>query len=315
MIRAGLAALLVAAAGTALGGAPDGGQPAAWLKLGVGARELAMGRVGVALGDDAYAFHYNPATLGTLESLHMGSQASLLPGDRSLEFLSLARPVRFRERGYAWGISYTRFSLNAPVEYRVHNTPEPEKTFLAADNAVVLGLAGWSYANSLSVGLNLRVISSQLGEATATGISGDLGALWRFNPRMQAGISFQDVAGRMSWNTGLAESFPLTVRAGVSARPLEWALASLDLEKGSVQDFRIRVGAEFQASRFFAVRLGMNHQLWTAGFGLKIPALQSLGSLDYALGADPLEPGALAHRISLNLRFKVRSDHGADASS
>ena len=71
----------------------NAGLAGAFLRLGLGARALAMGDVGVALPASGYGIYYNPASLPHLERMTLLTSYSLLPLDRQLNFVGFAAPL------------------------------------------------------------------------------------------------------------------------------------------------------------------------------------------------------------------------------
>jgi hypothetical protein len=296
-----LAVLALVLAGRLPGG--DGGQPAAFLKLGVGAREQGMGGLATPSSTDAFAFYYNPALLAALESIAFGSQTSFLSNDRSLDHVVLVAPSDLWIHRVYYGLSYTRFALNAPVEVRATNTADPISTFYDSQSAIQVAVATWLLDKSLALGFNLRMVHEQLGDAAASGLSWDLGALYKATSWLDCAFMAGNLGGGMDWSTDLSEAFPFLLRTTASGHFFDERLqVGVEMEKNSQQDPRFRAGAEYwNSGRVMGLRLGLNQLQWSCGLGLKFN-LWGLGAeLDYALASDPIEAGALAQRLSLTI--------------
>jgi hypothetical protein len=95
----------------------------------------------------------------------------------------------------------------------------------------------------------------------------------------------------------------MALRFGAAA----WALGktllfSTELEKSADQDYRGRIGLEWQVmARRLAMRAGLDHDRICAGLGLSWGAF----SLDYALRTDPVDSSRGDHRFSLNFEFDM----------
>jgi hypothetical protein len=286
----------------------DGGQPMAFTKLAGGARPAAMGQASAALAGDAYGQPRNPALLATLKEGRAGSQLALLPGGRDLQNLTFGRPF---DPGSAWsyGLFYSRSGFGAPLERRVSNTPDPDSTFSESASVIGAGVAAWLWPGRVAAGINVKLLNQSLGDASGGGFSGDGGLFWRTGPHLDLGLGLQDVASRLGWNTGLSENLAPVIRAG--ARLRGWddrASLGLEMEKGAVQDWRLRLGAEWwPLPQKLALRAGWNQGLWSLGTGLRarLVGWQADAGLDYALVQDLFSDGALQHRFSLDLGFSL----------
>jgi hypothetical protein len=291
----------------------DGGQPFAFSKLAVGARPAAMGMAYGAVGGDAYGLPSNPALLATLRDLRIGSQWASLATERSQQYLAFGRPFDDAD-GSAYGLSFDRSALDAPIQKRRANTPEPDSTFGESANIFTVGVAGWLWPKRAAFGLSFKVLSQNLGEANGSGFSGDLGFFMRTSPWLDLGFSFQDIASHISWNTGAGEELPLEMRGSAAVHLFgERLLLSSDVEKSRVQDLRLRAGAElWLLPKTLAVRTGWNQGQWALGAGWRLPLFDDSSDggvdfgLDYALAADPLGEGALQHRVSLDLGMSLK---------
>jgi hypothetical protein len=287
----------------------DGGQPAAYLKLGVGARARALGSAAAALGGDAYGFFYNPAVLSTLTETVVGSHYSLLSAGRSLQYLSAARPFEVMEHAFACGLSLVRFGVTDPIEYRVSNTPDPIRTFGDEQLAVGLSGSGWLIEERLSFGLTARFLSHQLGEASAAGGTLDTGLFYRLTPDLDLGLSLKNLLGFVSWSTACEESVAMSLHLGAAARFFDDRLAvTTELERNVQQHFKPKAGVEWAFVRDrVCLRLGLNDGRICGGAGLTRLDLGfgRLG-LDWAVAADPLDGSQpLEQVMSLNLNFSL----------
>ncbi|MES2201142.1 MAG: hypothetical protein V4498_02715 [candidate division FCPU426 bacterium] len=303
--------LLVLACAVGLRAADEGdaGQPAAFLKLGVGGRELAMGRIAAPDRGDAFAFSYNPAYLAALDTQVLGSQTSFLAGDRSLDHFSYARPFELFDQSLAGGLTYTHFGLNAPIEVRVGNTPEPDSTFTASQSALQLSLATWQFG-SFGFGLNARWLDQQLGQGLqGYGYAFDLGSLWRISRKVELGLVLQDLIGSMRWSSSRVEPLAPALRSTLTLKPRRDLVVCAELEKNLEQDPRFRGGVEWWLpGAFMALRAGMNHDAWSLGAGFRAEPWGWSSALDWSLSRDPLEPGALAQRLSLSVELPTAED-------
>ncbi len=294
----------------------DGGQPAAYLKLGAGARALGMGSAQVAVADDAYALAYNPGGLAQVRDFEIGSQTAFLPDGRTLNYLSALRPLRLgaNHQLYCYGLSWTNFGFSDPIEERVANTPDPTGTFSDGENALQLGGAGWLLPDRMSMGFDLKLLQQNLGDATASGYGLDLGTLIRAMPGLDVGVMLQDPYTVLSWSTGETDRLPMDLKLGAAyrlgVRGAGALLVSAELEKSLDQGIKDRLGLEWTPAAWSALRLGFDNGALTGGLGLRLgPFSDWSGQLDYGVSTDPTAQnqigGEMQQRLSLTLFYRI----------
>lgn len=282
--------------------AEDGGQPAAWAKLALGARSAALGQAVGALADDGEAALLNPALAATQTRAQMGSQAAFLPDGRQLHYLGLARPF-WAGSDFAWGLGYAQYGVDQALERRQGNTGVPDSFFDEGASLSRLNLAAWVYERRVAAGFGLKVFSHALGDANGGGVSGDLGLYWRGLDWLDFGLAVRDAASRLGWSTGFEETLPPRLGLSAHARPWKGRVGILAEADGSRQQaVRWRAGFEAWAwPQRLALRGGFDGAHWAGGLGLRWPWKAVDAALDYALAADPLGRDALQHRFSLSL--------------
>lgn len=303
-MRVAVLLLGLVAGGAAWAG--DGGQPAAWTKLALGARIAGLGQAAIALADDPGAALLNPALAATQEGANLGSQAAFLPDGRHLHYLGMALRLGARSP-FAWSLGYAQHGADQPLERRRGNTGDPEGTFKEGASLGQLGLAAWLVQDRLAAGLALKMLSHGLGDASAQGLAGDVGLVFRALPWLDLGFGARDVAGRLVWSTGHQETLPLRLRGGLHARAWEGRLGLLaELEGRQQQALRPRSGLEFWAwPARLALRAGHDGALPAAGLGLRWPWMGWRAGLDYALASDGLGLTDLQHRFSFELTLPL----------
>jgi hypothetical protein len=296
--------LLAAALARPLAAADDGGQPEAWTKLDLGARNSALGGAAAAVVGDPFAAQWNPALLCTLDAWHLQAQSALLPDQRNLEFAGFARPVD-PASDWGWGVAYAQVNTPGGLEARSANTPAPDASFGDSATLSKLGLAGWAWGRSLALGLDLKVYSHQLDQASAAGVSEDLGALWRAQDWLDAGLDLEDALNEVTWNTGLQEHLPLALRLSAAARFFDARLmATLEAGFSAAQDPQFHAGLEgWVWPKVLALRLGCDQGRLAAGLGAKVQVRGVQLGLDYAAAGDASASDQLQNRLSLDLSF------------
>ena len=258
------------------------------MRMGVGARALAMGGAYVAVANDATAGYWNPAGLSQVEKFSFSSMiASNMDCDRKYNYLAFAGQFEFGALGFSW--------LNAgtgDIEKRETKTSVPEN-FDANDHVFIM-----SYGNqmeNLMVGFNFKVAYQKYDTYTKTGVGFDAGVRYAISEMMNLGVTASDLG------TKLDKTVPATFRVGVALFPVEGFTVPVDIEKiQHKSEIKLRIGAEysyqFAEDYFAAVRGGVNNGEFTPGAGLKVA---NKYSLDYAYISEQGDAFGENHRIGL----------------
>ncbi|MFC1680121.1 PorV/PorQ family protein [Elusimicrobiota bacterium] len=308
--------------------AGPGTSAATFLKLGFGARPLAMGEAFVAMADDASAMHYNPGGLALPPS------SASLQAKREYELLVShsmhVQDIRLSQMGLMkrpFGFSITHLTLD-DIERRTHETAQHDGTFGASDLAM-----GFSYGRKVGVvgvGATAKMVRQTIGEYSASAYALDLGAVHRFHRYpVSVGASVVNLGTKVTF---IEEGYPLpmTWRVGVTygmSKNFPHALSlQVDLPRDNGPE--VRIGMEYLGFGPFALRAGyrtMSGMQRTAARGTALGSTASglsefygmfmgagfrsrFGSLDYTL----LPYGELgnAHRLSFSMRFGQSRETG-----
>ena len=276
-----------------------GGQPGAFLRMGVGVRAMGMGGTFTAVANDVSTAYWNPAGLATLSLTEILGTYSLLSMDRSHNYVSFAVPL-----GSAGtiGASWINMSVN-DIEGRdlFGRTTE---TFSNAENAFMLSY-GYAVSEQLSIGGTVKYLNHSLERYNSTGFGFDAGILVKLSEFLRIGASVQDIYSQVMWNTGssLSEKFPLTARVGAAVTPLNLPVTvGIDYEQVQDQASRIHAGLEVALKYGVGFRLGYDSGHIAAGAFVGVPLGPNSIQVDYSFGQDPIDR-TLSHRASLLIRF------------
>lgn len=279
------------------------------MKLGVGARQIALGRATVAMEGDAYALSGNPAGLASLTRISLGSQTALLSEGRRLEHLALARPMDLKIWRPGLGLSLSRFALESPIERRDTNTGEPTARWFMSSDALQLGLGSWigdGVRTHAALGFTARYVSESVGDSNGGGMALDLGSLYRLSPGLNLGWAVQNLASQSGWSTGSSSTYARAFAAGAAGR--FWGrriLASAEMGKSEVQDWRLRAGVECWVSpEMLAIRAGLDRERLSLGLGALWDMDSAALGIDYSVKMDPVVSDQLDHRFSLSYDFE-----------
>jgi len=249
-----------------------------FLKIGVGARAVAMGNAFVGLADDQSALYFNPAGLVQLSSQCFTTSYNNYLSTIQSGFIGYVYPY---DQNTRIGISINYFnygSFDKTDEYGVRLG-----TFGAADFALISTYA--RKVNSLfSLGVNAKFILEKIDNYTSDALALDLGAFHKSeNKRIQAGVVVRNLGYQLKSLSGEhKESLPVEVKIGIShyvqGMPL---LVAIDAAKPFDNDIYLNLGAELLSLKPVFLRAG-----WTS-FGKNYKTgsdKDNLAGLSFGLG-------------------------------
>jgi len=309
------AALALLLASPAFAG--PGTTAANFLKVGVGARPIAMGEAYTALSDDAHAVYYNPAGLAFLDRQEVTLMHNKFVDGVHQQYGAYAYP---HWKLGTFAAAFTMLNVTPFEAYTALDQPDGKVSATDLSAGVswareVPGLTG------LSIGVAGKVINSRLATYSATAGALDGGVLWRQaeNDGVSLGFAIRNAGTPMTF---IAESFnlPLTAHLGAAYRggiPL-WDDASYTVtaegvgsrdrdpygaagfEIRPVDEFALRAGWRMNMDTGFGIAGGIGFRSLEKGFVADwFPEL----GLDYAF----VDNGRFdyTHRISVTFRFGV----------
>jgi hypothetical protein len=296
-----------------------------FLKIGVGARAVAMGESFTPVADDATTMFWNPAGLALLSERRLHFSHTGWPAEIDYETVFFTTPVSFLDGGIGLQIS----SLRTELDFTTEEEPLPNgRTFGFSDLAVGIGFAR-QLSDRLAFGFNIKYVREDLGSEVGGSVvnswAADVGTLFRLPYRKfrmtmawtNIGPDFQPSGGFESQPPDEAtrdvryQSFsPASVFAfGAALEPLQGAhyrlLTSVQFDHPADTRELLKGGAELWLDEIVALRAGYSPRAeemkFSAGFGLR----GSLGGralrFDYAY----TDGNALGRidRFSLELEF------------
>ncbi|HAT72587.1 MAG TPA: hypothetical protein DCS63_07210 [Elusimicrobia bacterium] len=339
-VRVLLLALLCAWAGPA--GASKiypsaGSTSASFLKLGVGARAVAMGGAFSAVPGDPYAIYWNPAGLAGLDGKR---HAGLFHNDYfqglGQEFLFYTAPAACfdlplvgRPGNGAFGLGLNYFYTPKEMERRsglyeadpVNPISPVEGTFGAYDLAFSAGY-GWRRGADLSLGAAFKVIRQTIDDESGGSVALDLGLLREFRRDgvpYTAGFTVQNLGPGIKL-VSRRYGLPLVFKAGLS-RPLPGLGGLLALEVAKPVDNypSAAIGAEYPLTERLAIRSGYRYRMYgnelgaSSGFSAGAGVVFDRLTFDYAF--TPFGVLGNSHRFSINLSFgSLSSGRGGAAA-
>jgi len=279
-----------------------------FLKIGVGARAVALGNAFVGLADDETALFFNPAGISQLGQKSFTLSYNNFLTDIQSGFLGYVHPYSEKSTLGAY-INYINYGSFIHTDTLGNNLG----TFGAGDFS--LGLA---YAQTLSpifnLGVSSKFIYGKLQDYSSDALAFDLGVLLKFkDSRTKMGFAARNLGFQLKGYTKAhKESLPMVMELGLSHHlrglPL---IFTFDSAKPLDNDFHFDFGGEFLGAKPLIIRLG-----WSsfgknfktnsskdnlAGFSLGFGVLWKVYRLDYAYSSYADLGGV--HRVSISGRI------------
>ncbi|MFH2070893.1 MAG: PorV/PorQ family protein [Elusimicrobiota bacterium] len=225
---------------------------ASFLKIGVGARPIAMGSAFTAVANDVTGIYWNPAGLLQLTKREISAMHTEWIANTRLDFIGYAQPTRAGVFGC--GIIYlSQQDIEGRDENRQITSP-----FGASDLAVTLSYSRHltELSRLVSAGLNVKFIQQNIENYTAHGIAIDIGTLYQ-TPinNLKAGLSIQNIGPQMKF-ISQTYNLPLTATFGIGYT-MSGIVIALDL-KQQVYEGRtiISAGTEYCPMNLIVLRIG-----------------------------------------------------------
>jgi len=304
----------------ALAFAQDGGYAGAELRVGLGARAVALGEAFTATADDGSAPFFNPAGAAWIEKRMFSASYRVLEFDRRHGYLSLILPVQ-KEAGV--GFYWVHSSVGDIVERDDIGQPTGELN----DHQNLFGFNfARRFTKTFSVGANIKYLQKVVADVSAFSLAFDLGTQYRFkNLRLgnttlpleglKVGALAENIFARLSFESGeyygqfgslgssTTDTVPINFRLGASYLFRERVLVALDVEKNLKQKAFFHAGGEYRYRNILALRAGVSHGQLSFGAGVRQPVSPKQAvRLDYAFKASPISERG-DHLFSLQFEF------------
>lgn len=269
----------------------------AYLKLGIGARSIAMGEAFSSLSDDGTAFIYNPARMNASENGNVTAMFNKTMLDMTTNYVG----AKFRIKKFGIGVGLLKTTIS---DIEVRNNPgAPLEKFNADNFSGGISLSYEVYKN-LAVGITGKLLYEKIYIDEASGFGMDFGANYIYN-----NFSFAAVLSNVGSMNALKNSetkMPTSLRFGAS---YNYKKDNLSIT-GAVDGYKVldggtfhgHFGAEGGYKDFVFLRAGYmsgyDNKGFTAGVGFKYKSLY----LDYAF--QPYSTGfGSGNSISLGYNF------------
>jgi hypothetical protein len=285
-----------------------------FLNIPLGARAAAMGQAFSSVPNDVQGSVYNPASLATLAASQLSFEHLNYVEDVTADGVVFGKAGR--DESLSWGLQ-TQYLRVGGIDRTVASFSTTGDGFTEMgefstyDMLLGASVAGPLMIEGFSAGTTLKFLRESLGDASANGAAVDAGVFYQGNVERSWNV------GAALQNVGIATKFadaavklPMTLRIGASGQPFAQWLFATDFVKRNDTEGEFDIGAEVTPKRYFSMRVGYRYALrapdlgglsnFSAGLGLRFNKM----SFDYAFV--PLGDLGMTHRISFNLRFRVK---------
>ena len=290
--------VLMVVASTGLVQAKDVGSASAqFLAIQPGARANGMGEVGVSLVNDVSASYWNPAGLVEIERMEIGLTHMLYIQSLGYDNVSYAVPMGKYGTLAVSVLALYSGKIDKTTEDSAGNYVATNDTFNTMESAISLGY-GVKIMQNCAFGVNFKTISQRIGDVSASGFAGDVGAKYNVSDSIKAGLAVQNIGPAIK-----GDSLPTVVKAGchTSIRSL---IIAVDGDYALAGGMSYGAGAEYSIMKMLFIRGGYNTRSNVSGMsGLHAGVGFNLKGVvvDYAL----LLYGNLgnSHVMSVGMKF------------
>ncbi len=293
VLSAALLALMLATTGFAQNHAGP------WLRMGVGAKAMAMGAAQTAVANDATAAYWNPAALAGLRKF----EASLMytagmKAERNHNYVSAALCL---DRIGSFSLSWLNGGITG-IEQRTGPTETPDAMFDVANNAFQLSYA--RLLGQIAFGVSARYLQEDLADNDGYGI--DAGLHIPLYDELFFGAMVRDLDGKFG-----PDRLPYEWRFGMGILPWKSVTLTGDFVKVKEEEATVCTGGAFDFDisdhSSFYLAAGMNDMLrdsrgFTAGLGFNF----NNWAIQYAYVTEPADFLEQNHRLSVNFFFQDR---------
>ena len=304
--------VMLAAAGLALGecsAAGVGTTGAQFLKIGPGARAVAMGGAFSAVADDLNAIYWNPAGLAEQHSKQASASYIQYFQGVNIGFLSYSQEAF--NRG-TLGVALNYLTVG-DIERRTTDIDVKEGTFGASDMALYISYAESKVSEKLlkglSVGANLKIIKQTIDTESAQSFALDAAALYKTPVKgLTAALGVYNAGTQVKF-VDEGDPLPLDIRLGCAYRMFNNNLLVAADVDDYINDGRTytEVGAEYALGKIFCLRGGYKFGMDTAALGGSAGLGVGMGinvwgiAFDYAFV--PFGELTDTNRISISTKF------------
>jgi len=299
-----------AAAQTTLGGQRVGTSSGDFLKIGAGAKAVAMGEAFIAIADDPSALYWNPAGIALSDSRAILFSHTSWLTDVSVEYLAVVAPVPRLASGVA-GVQMAGLSteLDETTELQPDGTG---RSFSYSDLLIGVGYARY-FTDKFAIGFNAKYLREDLGSEVGGGVVNtwlaDLGTMYHVGFRdMNFAVAISNFGPEISPSDGYVRvnqsggftltqdtdfigfAPPTTFKIGLSSTVFEsgdfHGVGSLEMNRPGDNAETLKLGGEVLFRERIAARAGYvanaDELKFSGGVGFRMTRSARSAAVDYA---------------------------------
>lgn len=271
-----------------------------FLKLGFGARNIALGDNGTTFSNDVTAVFYNPANLAGNTS----PEVLFMHNQWIQDVRSEVAGVRFQLFGLPMAIGVNSTTIS---DIEVRTKPGPAEATFDANYFYSTLATGFYVSERVKLGFGLKYLYEGIFVDEATGFGFDAGASYLLDDNITVSAAVRNI-GSMNELRNEATKLPTEGRIGALYRfelpssYFDFGLAAELQKYFATDDIHLNFGGEVIYNKTFALRLGYQSMYeaknLTGGLGIYWGSL----AFDYALTPFSYDLGT-AHSFSIRLSF------------
>ena len=291
-----------------------GGLAGAPMRMGFGARGMAMGNAMTAVISGDVQSYYNPATVPFESEPTVAATYGVLSLDRKLNYLSYTKSLQ-PNAGFSLSI------INAGVENIDGRDRDGIHTenYSTSENNFLLSF-GLKPTPDFAFGVTAKILYYSLfAGIKSTTAAIDIGVIYLLSQQLTLGAVVQDITAKYKWDTSTlygqlgntsSDYFPLRKRIGLSWMPKDYPILLSGEFESIGSSLYIRAGSEIEVYNGVHILGGIDQ----IAINVDLPVKPTLGisvqtkvanwtpSFQYAYIFEPYSPSGI-HILSLTLRF------------
>jgi long-subunit fatty acid transport protein len=279
----------------------NGGYAGAYLRMGLGARSIALGNAGTADMPNGCSLYYNPALLGFMDGKIVSLSYSFLSLDRRFQFISYSMKV---PPGAGFAVGWIE---SGDDDFDGYNSIGQESGTISHSASAIYFSFSRKFHPKFSIGVSIKILLEYINDGTdefdysSKGVGFDFGAVYHFNDQLTFAAVLREIGSKFKANTDkifqqggtTIDRFPKIYRIGARyITPYDWLRVLYDFEWSDKEAYKHHIGLEAVRGQNLALRLGLNEGNFAAGAGMDFKIYKFNTHLDYAFMPSIIDEGS-----------------------
>jgi hypothetical protein len=225
-----------------------------FLKIGVGARAVAMGKAFVGISDDIYSLYWNPAGISQLSNKEIAFSYNMLLAEISQGFLGLVYPY---DKKHTIGVSATFLDYGKIQGYDKNNIPTEEFT---TNDMLFSSSLGYKITEQFFTGITIKILQEKLENESIMNFGSDIGIIYKIGKIISFGATIRNIGTKIDF-INKKMILPTTYDFGCGISLIE-KIFNIGLVCSKPVDYNpeIGFGAEYILKEIVAFRIGYKYQ-------------------------------------------------------